>query len=414
MHRAEERCSSYLLQPPPRGANPGWLVEDKVDKSVRSQKGSGSQGLLPGSDFRRTFSKNKQEPSHTSGNPVSKLLRGLGFSFRDEGRTARGSGPRPRAPPRPLAPPPPWPRPARLGMLNGPGRAGRFAWLPPITGAGSARRRRVSSPRLVPGKLGVDAGFRRATGRAAGTAAGPGTAEGRAGGADVAELRELREAERSPHSQGGAGRTRPAEQTRAGQRPGVPRTFVRVESPPRGPGLSGRPRPQPRSLPRDVYLGCGVRSRRAGGVEFRVRGTVRGAGGRQDVRQIRGRQGERLRGLRGPARVPPRPALLPLPAGGCPGTVAGGPGCRGLRAAGSPAGGAAGDRADLRRGGGRAEPPSRAGASPPASPPGSGSRRAGKRNRSRAGELGVGSRLCGHQPGAGGTSGLGLPPLASR
>lgn len=134
-----------------------------------------------------------------------------------------------------------------------------------------------------------------------------------------------------PHLEGGAGRARPAEKTRAG-RAGASRTFVRVESPPRGPGLCGHPRPQPHSLPGDVFLVCGVRSRWAGGAEFRVRGASRGAGERQDVRQSRGRQGERLRGRqarsrasaavrRRRARAPPS---SPRAAARAPGASAGG------------------------------------------------------------------------------------------
>ena len=66
----------------------------------------------------------------------------------------------PRCDPAPtLAPPPSWPRPSQPGMLSGPGRAGRFAWPPAVAGAGSACRRWIPSPRLVPGKLRAEAGF---------------------------------------------------------------------------------------------------------------------------------------------------------------------------------------------------------------------------------------------------------------
>lgn len=64
----------------------------------------------------------------------------------------------------------------------------------------------------------------------------------------------------------------------------------------------------------------------------------------------------------------------------------------------------------------RAKPRSRAGASLPASAPGSGSRPAGTRNRSCAGKLGVGSGSYGpgREPAVGRRSGLGVPPPASR
>lgn len=149
-----------------------------------------------------------------------------------------------------------------------------------------------------------------------------------------------------------------------------------------------------------------MRSQRAGGTEFRVRGASRGAGERQDVRQSRGREGERLRGRQGRSQASTaarrRRALappFPRPAARAPRAAAGG------RAAGGwgPAGG----------GGGRAEPESRAGASPPASVPGSGSLWAGTRNRSRAGKLGAGSGLCGHRARARGEPESGFEPVAA-
>lgn len=198
------------------------------------------------------------------------------------------------------------------------------------------------------------------------------------------------------------------------------RTFVRVESPPRGLGLCGRPRPQPRLLPGDVYLVCGVRSRRAGGAEFRVRGTSRGAGERQDVRQSRGRQGERLRGGQGRSVAsaggrPPASGLRPalLPAGCCPG-AGGGSGWAGLAVAvgrSEPRGRAGGG---LGGGGGRAELRSGAGASLPASVPGSGSRRARTRNRSAAGKLVDGSGFCGNSGRACGGREIGVWGATSR
>lgn len=139
-------------------------------------------------------------------------------------------------------------------MLSGPGRAGRFAWPPAVAGAGSACGVGVPSVRLLARKLRGETGFRGATWRAAGKAGGPwccrvtsergrrGRAARVSGGQAGGRARREAPARRAPWRRPGRGR-----------RAGASRTFVRVESPPPGPGLSGRPRPQPRSL-REMFI----------------------------------------------------------------------------------------------------------------------------------------------------------------
>lgn len=240
-----------------------------------------------------------------TGNSVSKLLRKLGFSFRDRGRIRTGSGPAAR-------PAPSWPRPScygpapadrtapaptpRPGMLSGPSRAGPAGLrghprLPaPAQPADATSRccgsfpesyvlkrppksRRAGCGRRRP--RGVRAASRRVRGLAAGVALGRRRRPG------------------APRGQPRAGRAR--------------RGLLSELSPLPVGWASPAPQPPPRSLPGDVYLGRGVRSRRLAarslGSEDRC-----AARERQDVRQGRGRQGER-RGER------PLGALLPLLAG---------------------------------------------------------------------------------------------------
>lgn len=369
---------------------PGLIIRglrSQVDKSLLEiEKALVYSGFLLGDDFCWTFDKNKQEDSHASGNcPPSTL--GTGLFLPRLGSDLGRKRLRPRRGPTPIVAPPP----AQPGMLSGPGRAGRFAWPPAVAGAGSARGRWVLSPRLGPfpaaGSREVTCGSRLLRSHRADCGDGrtpPGLASGERAGPPCSGCESFGRPSEWPHSEGGAGRARPAEKTRAGQAGGgASRTFVRVESPPRGPGLCGRPRPQHRLLRGDVYLVCGVRSRRVGGSEFWVRGTSRGAGERQDVRQGRGRQGERLRGRQGRSRAnaaarPRRaraPRSSPRATAQAPGAAAGGPGWLEPWAARSPAGGRA-EGGDPGGGGRRAELRSGAGASQPASVPGSGSRRA--------------------------------------
>lgn len=295
-------------------------------------------------------------------------------------KRAGGSGPAPKhgpahqAPPRKgPAPTRPCPRrspaPAQLSMLSGraapAGLRGRPQLPAPAQPADAASLPRAS---LQPSC--AEAGFRGTSGRAAGTAGGPRrppeAAKGRAGEADVAGQPGLGEAARAATL---GGREAPAGRApRRGPGLGGPdgRAFPGLlsELSPlpvgRASQASPTPRPQPRSLPGDVYLGCGVRSRRAGGAEFQVRGTSRGAGGRQDVGQGRGRQGE---------RAPPRAAGV-RPEREC--------GRRRLRArappSSSPQAAARGRRRVLGAGAAGARGRRRAGAWPRAAVPGSGGR----------------------------------------
>ena len=257
-----------------------------------------------------------------------------------------------------VAPPPPRPRPharpcpchgpaPRPGMLSGPGRVGRFAWPSAVAGAGSARRRHVPSLRLVPVKLRAEAARREPAGgprRARCCRALSGRA--RAGGRAAAG--------RAPRgAPGGAG---------------AARTFVRVESPPRGPGLSGAPAPL---APGRCLSGQLCEEPVAGGEESRVRGASCGTG---ETRCPPGPRPPRW-ALRGP--VPPG-ARLPPPAGWRLGR---------------------GPRSGRAAGGGDGRGPGRciAAASlavPGSCPRGEGAGRAGTRNRSRR-EAGRGERRSG-------------------
>lgn len=308
--------------------------------------------------------------SEQTGNSVSKLLRKLGFSFRDRGRIRTGSGPAAR-------PAPSWSRPScygpapvdrtapaptpRPGMLSGPGRAGPAGLrgrprLPaPAQPADATSRCCGSFPesyvlKRPPKTRRADCGrlWRRRPrgGRAVGR-----RARGLAAGVAL-------------------GRRRRPGALRGEPRAGRARRGLLSEFSPLPVGwASPAPQPPPRSLPGDVYLGRGVRSRRlaAGSLGSEDRCAARE---RQDVRQGRGRQGER-RGER------PLGAFLPLPAG-----------CRaGVEGAGGGAGAG--------RGPGRCT--AAASLPGPDSSPGprrEGAGRAGTRNRSRR-EAGRGARRAG-------------------
>lgn len=263
-----------------------------------------------------------------TGNSVSKLLRKLGFSFRDRGRIRTGSGPAAR-------PAPSWPRPScygpapadrtapapilRPGMLSGPSRAGPAGLrghprLPaPAQPADATSRCCGSFPesyvlKRPPKSRRVGCGRRRPRGIRAASRLARGLAAG------VALGRRRRPG--APRGEPRAGRAR--------------RGLLSELSPLPVGWASPAPQPPPRSLPGDVYLGRGVRSRRLAarslGSEDRC-----AARERQDVRQGRGRQGER-RGER------PLGALLPLP-----------PGCRGGRGGAGGGAGAGGSRAGALR-----------------------------------------------------------------
>lgn len=139
----------------------------------------------------------------------------------------------------------PGPAPPPSGRACSVGRAGRFAW--PLS-----CRRRLSqrTPRSwrppVPGKLRAEVGFRGDAGRPRVLPRG-----GRPGGADVAGLRKLREAERVAALGGRCRSGAPRGEDPGGA--GASRTFVRVEFPPRGPGASGRPRPCP-ARSREMFI----------------------------------------------------------------------------------------------------------------------------------------------------------------
>lgn len=167
---------------------------------------------------------------------VHQVLRKLGFSFRDWAfPSATGVGPREEA-----APPPSWPHPhrgptpivapppAQPGMLSGPGRAGRFAWPPAVAGAGSARGRLVHSPRLGPfpaaGSREVTCGSRLLRSHRADCGDGrtpPRLASGERAGPPCSGCGSFGRPSEWPHSEGGAGRARPAEKTRAGRAGGA-------------------------------------------------------------------------------------------------------------------------------------------------------------------------------------------------
>lgn len=209
-----------------------------MGKWDKNQKGVGTTGCSLGAISPGPSKKTNRKTAPPAETQPYKLLRKLVFL------PQRGSYPgRKRAQAARPAPPPPWPRPHPAGHAQwaGPGQAGRFAWLLAVTGAGSPLRSRVPSARLVPGKLRAEHGFRGATGRATWTAGGPRCCRGASGRGRRGRAAKASGGRASGHTR----REAPAGRApwRRPGRAGVPWTFVRVESPPRGLGLSGLPRP---------------------------------------------------------------------------------------------------------------------------------------------------------------------------
>lgn len=237
-----------------------------------SRKGWVWGGSLLRGAFRRTVQRTNRKLRLQVTSETGLFLPRQG-SHPDRKRTGRS----PRAlvaPPLLLRPRPrrshrPSPHPqAGHAQWAGPGRAGRFAWSSAVAGAGSTRRRHVPLLRLVPGKLRTKASPEEPAGglRAAVAAA----AQRRPSGGPTCPRLGCG---RSARKEAPAGRTPRGAPGGAG----AARTFVRVQSPPCGLGLSGAPAPAPLA-PGRCLSGPRREEPAAGGGESRVRGSLRGAG----------------------------------------------------------------------------------------------------------------------------------------